>query len=48
LIPIEVITRDGLIDEAPPYLRTFIGQPLEKLEAWAKRNFKGIEIRELR
>ena len=44
---IEVITRDGLIAEAPPYARRFIGQPLENLEAWAKRNFEGVEIREL-
>ena len=47
LIPIEVITRDGLIAEAPPYLRTFIGRPLANLEAWAKRNFRGIETQEL-
>jgi hypothetical protein len=44
---IKVITRDGLITEAPPYVRAFIGQPLKNLEVWARRNFEGVEIREL-
>ncbi len=44
---VRVAVHAGVIVEAAPMVRTFIGQPLANLERWAKQRFGAVDIDDL-
>ena len=41
---VRVIVRDGIVIEAAPLVRVFVGQPYWKLRDWFYRRFKPVAI----